>query len=45
MIDDEKRDVYDSMKEILNERIIAGGKDNWLDLYGESGRYTPVMGQ
>lgn len=41
---DEKRDVYDSMKEILNERIIAGGKSNWLDLFGEPGRYTPVMG-
>jgi formamidopyrimidine-DNA glycosylase len=41
---DEKREVYDSMKEILNERIIAGGKDNWFDLYGEPGRYTPVMG-
>ena len=41
---DEKRDVYDAMKEILNERIIAGGKNNWLNLYGEPGRYTPVMG-
>lgn len=41
---DEKREIYDAMKEILNERIIAGGKDNWFDLYGEPGRYTPVMG-
>jgi formamidopyrimidine-DNA glycosylase len=41
---DEKRDVYDSMKEILNARICSGGKDNWLNLYGEPGRYTPVMG-
>ena len=41
---DEKRDVYDAMKEILNERIIGGGKDKWLNLYGEPGRYTPVMG-
>ena len=40
----EKRNVYDSMKEILNERICAGGKDNWLNLFGEPGRYTPVMG-
>jgi len=41
---DEKRDVYDSMKEILNARICSGGKDKWLNLYGEPGRYTPVMG-
>jgi len=42
--EDEKRDVYDSMKEILNARICSGGKDNWLNLYGEPGRHTPVMG-
>lgn len=41
---DEKRNVYDSMKEVLNERICSGGKGNWLNLYGEPGRYTPVMG-
>ena len=41
---DEKRDVYDSMKEILNARICSGGKDNWLNLFGEPGRHTPVMG-
>ena len=41
---DEKRDIYDAMKEILNARICSGGKNNWLNLYGESGRYTPVMG-
>jgi formamidopyrimidine-DNA glycosylase len=41
---DEKRALYDSIKEILNERICAGGKDNWLDLFGEQGRYTPLMG-
>jgi len=41
---DEKRDVYDSIKEILNARICSGGKDNWLNLYGEPGRHTPVMG-
>ncbi|TFH03853.1 MAG: hypothetical protein E4H14_15935 [Candidatus Thorarchaeota archaeon] len=41
---DEKRDIYDSMKEILNGRICSGGKDNWLNLFGEPGRYTPVMG-
>ncbi|TFH07643.1 MAG: hypothetical protein E4H14_08030 [Candidatus Thorarchaeota archaeon] len=41
---DEKRNVYDSMKEILNARICSGGKDNWLDLFGEPGWHTPIMG-
>ncbi|MFX1606649.1 MAG: DNA-formamidopyrimidine glycosylase family protein [Promethearchaeota archaeon] len=42
--DDEKHDVYDSMKQVLNARICSGGKDNWVNLYGEPGRYTPAMG-
>ncbi|TFG30888.1 hypothetical protein EU527_13785 [Candidatus Thorarchaeota archaeon] len=42
--DSEKNDVFDAMKQILNARICSGGKDNWIDLYGDSGRYTPVMG-
>ena len=42
--DDEKNDLYDSMKQILNERICSGGKYNWVNLYGETGRHTPVMG-
>ena len=41
---DEKHEVYDSMKQILNARICSGGKDNWQNLYGEPGRHTPVMG-
>jgi formamidopyrimidine-DNA glycosylase len=44
LTDDEKHEVYDSMKQILNSRICSGGKDNWLNLYGELGRHTPVMG-
>ena len=44
LTDDEKRDVYDAMKEILNSRICSGGKDNWLNLYAQPGRHTPVMG-
>ncbi len=44
LTDDEKHDVYDSMKQILNARICSGGKDNWVNLYGEPGRHTPVMG-
>ncbi|MFW9811673.1 MAG: DNA-formamidopyrimidine glycosylase family protein [Candidatus Thorarchaeota archaeon] len=44
LTDDEKHDVYDAMKQILNERINYGGKDNWVNLYGEHGRHIPVMG-
>ncbi len=44
LTDDEKHEVYDSMKQILNERICSGGKDKWMNLYGEPGRHTPVMG-
>jgi len=42
--DDEKHDLYDAMKQILNARICAGGKSNWKNLFGEPGRHTPVMG-
>jgi formamidopyrimidine-DNA glycosylase len=41
---DEKHDVFDAMKQILNARICSGGKDNWMNLFGEMGRHTPVMG-
>ncbi|MFX1579094.1 MAG: DNA-formamidopyrimidine glycosylase family protein [Promethearchaeota archaeon] len=44
LTDDEKHAIYDSMKQILNSRICSGGKDNWLNLYGEPGRHIPVMG-
>jgi formamidopyrimidine-DNA glycosylase len=44
LTDSEKHDVYDAMKEILNARICSGGKDNWINLYGESGRHTLAMG-
>ena len=36
--------LTDDEKQILNSRICSGGKDNWVNLYGESGRHTPVMG-
>ncbi|MFW9958659.1 MAG: DNA-formamidopyrimidine glycosylase family protein [Candidatus Odinarchaeota archaeon] len=42
--DDEKHDLYDAMKQILNARICSGGKDSWKNFFGEQGRYTPVMG-
>jgi len=42
--EDEKHDVFDAMKQILNARICSGGKNNWVNLYGEPGRHIPVMG-
>lgn len=44
LTDDEKRDVFDAMKQILNARICSGGKNNWVNLFGELGRHVPVMG-
>lgn len=44
LTDVEKDNLYDSMKEILNERICSGGKDQFEDLFGKPGRHVPVMG-
>ncbi len=44
LTNNEMRELYDAMKQILNARVCSGGKENWLNLYGEPGRYTPVMG-
>lgn len=42
--DNEKHNVFDAMKQILNARICSGGKNKWVNLYGDKGRHTPVMG-
>jgi len=42
--DSQRHDLFDAMMEILNARVSSGGKENWLDLYGEPGRHIPVMG-
>ena len=44
LTDGEKHDLFDAMKQVLNERICSGGKSNWTNLYGKRGRYIPVMG-
>jgi formamidopyrimidine-DNA glycosylase len=41
---DETLTLYDSIKLVIHERIRLGGKDQFLDLYGKQGRYTPAMG-
>jgi formamidopyrimidine-DNA glycosylase len=40
----EKRSLYDAVKHVLRERIRLKGKDQFLDLYGNKGGYTPAMG-
>jgi formamidopyrimidine-DNA glycosylase len=42
--EDERHALYDAIKVMINERIRLGGKDQFVDLYGNQGRYTPVMG-
>lgn len=42
--DGERRALYDAMKLVLQERTRFGGKDQFIDLYGNRGGYTPAMG-
>lgn len=41
---DEQRGLFDAIRNVLQERIRLGGKDQFLDLYGKQGGYAPVMG-
>jgi formamidopyrimidine-DNA glycosylase len=40
----ERHALYDAIKMMIRERIRLGGKDQFLDLYGKQGRYTPAIG-
>ena len=42
--EDERHALYDAIRLVIQERIRLGGKNQFLDLYGEQGRYTPAMG-
>jgi formamidopyrimidine-DNA glycosylase len=42
--DSEKRALYAAVKEILDERLREGGKDEFVDSYGKPGRHAPVVG-
>jgi formamidopyrimidine-DNA glycosylase len=42
--EDDRRALYDAIKLVIRERIRLGGKDQFMDLYGKQGRYTPAMG-
>jgi len=39
-----KHRLYDAIRLVIRERIRMGGKNQFLDLYGMQGRYTPAMG-
>jgi len=41
---DERRALYDAIRLVLQERIRLNGKDQFCDLYGNQGDYTPAMG-
>jgi formamidopyrimidine-DNA glycosylase len=42
--EDERRALYEAIKRVLQERIRLKGKDEFYDLYGHPGGYTPAMG-
>jgi len=42
--EDEKHSLYDETELVLQERIRLNGKDQFYDLYGKQGGYTPAMG-
>jgi formamidopyrimidine-DNA glycosylase len=41
---DERLALYDAIRHALQERIRLNGKEQFLDLYGKQGSYTPAMG-
>lgn len=42
--EDKRRSLYDTIKTVIKERIRLDGKNQFVDLYGKQGRYTPAMG-
>jgi formamidopyrimidine-DNA glycosylase len=41
---EEKQALYTAIVGLLNERLEAGGKDQFIDLHGKPGLYVPKMG-
>jgi formamidopyrimidine-DNA glycosylase len=44
LIESEKRALYNAITLVVQERIQSGGKNQFIDLYGKQGSYTPAMG-
>ena len=41
---EEKIALYNAINDVIRERIKAGGKNQFTDLYGKQGAYVPLMG-
>lgn len=44
LTESQKRALYDAIKLVIQKRIQSGGKNQFIDLYGKQGKYTPAMG-
>ena len=44
LVDAEKRGLFEALAFVIQERIRAGGKTQFQDLYGKQGTYVPAMG-
>jgi formamidopyrimidine-DNA glycosylase len=40
----ERRALFGAVRFVVSERLRLNGKDQFLDLYGRRGRYSPAMG-
>lgn len=40
----EKQALYNAVKQLIEQRIKLGGKNQFIDLYGKRGTYSPAMG-
>jgi len=44
LTEEESRRLYDAIRALVEERLSLGGKEEWIDLHGRRGGYTPRMG-
>jgi formamidopyrimidine-DNA glycosylase len=42
--DNEQRALYNAIRNVIDDRLSKGGKDQFIDLYGVQGQYIPLMG-
>lgn len=42
--ENERKTLFEAINALVKERIDLGGKNKFLNLYGDPGRYIPVMG-
>ena len=44
LTDKQVKDLYNAIKNLIDERLKRGGKEKFIDLYGNKGRYQAKMG-